>query len=330
MTPAAERRRNTGVLIRHRFTAESLFHGVTLGIIVIDVAAFVFETIKVDFVFAERERRKQDVAVFDHFAVGGNVILVNDFEFVAFFNVAAEIDAVGKNVDEVGNDAGGHFFAVHGAGQAAVDGAAGRVDFFNQFVLLQFGDVLSFFVFLNNEMFAAANLGGNAVNGDQFVFRQVPFHADLQFLPGFQIAGIVDFFGGQENFVGFSVFQSEIRQNVEQGVALFDGNGVFPGFFRRFRFDGLFRRGEFFGDEIVVGLAEFFVVDFVFDRFEAGKRGRKGGVDVGVAQDDDHAAQGDDESGAESEPAPFVFDRCRKLFRNIFVQNQKSFIISVI
>ena len=89
-------------------------------------------------------------------------------------------------------------------------------------------------------------------------------------------------------------------------------------------------RVEFFGDEIVVGLAEFFVVDFVFDRFEAGKRGRKGGVDVGVAQDDDHAAQGDDESGAESEPAPFVFARCRKLFRNIFVQNQKSFIISVI
>ena len=100
--PISERRRNSGVLIRHRLTAEGLFHGIAFGVIIVNVAAFVFEAIEVDFVFAERERRKQDVAVFDHFAIGSDVILVNDFEFVAFFYVAAEIDAVGKYVDEVG------------------------------------------------------------------------------------------------------------------------------------------------------------------------------------------------------------------------------------
>ncbi len=247
--------------------------------------------------------------------------MINDFKPVAFFDVTAKIDAVGKDADEVGHDARGNFLTVHRNGKTAVNNTGSRVDLFDQFVFLQFGLVFAVLVFFDDDPFAGTDLRGKGIKRNQFVFGQVPQQTDLQFLSGLDVARIVNFFGGQIKLVGFLIFHSEVCQQIEQGVSRFDREGIFAGFFNRFRFGNLG-----FGDEIVVRFAEFFVINFVFNRLYRGGRCERR-IDFGIVHNQNNAEQGNCESGAKGHPAPLVGNGCCNLFFDpVFMQNKKSFL----
>ena len=218
METTAERRRNSCLLERHGFAIQRLFHSIAFFIVVIDAAVLVFETIQRNFVFAQLQSGIQNIAGFYGFAVRGNFVFINDFKLVAFAQIAAKVDAVGKNIDKVGNDTTRNPLFLHGSGQSAADVTGSRIDFLNQFVLFDTRHIFLCLVFLNNITFAEARRNGNIVKGEKRILPAVDRRCNADFLPHAQTTGIIKFFELKIDVMRFVIFQTKVRQNADKRI----------------------------------------------------------------------------------------------------------------